>query len=273
MSFVLVPVPIPYNPAVPGPIGGTTPNTGAFTTLSATGQISGTKTSAAQAVFSGWDSVGGASTQNGAVELGTLATAKGVLHYESSLIGKLYLDNTYDNSAGSITLRLKTAGTPLVIGEFNPTQIDFRANTAVIGTLSATGEITGYDSVANAVGTLNLKRNITDASYSGGVDWSYIYVKDNTNAVLAAIRASRPGATANKKANWYFTAGGTNDVVIISSSGLAVTGTLSVDGIVTPGTYTTGTRPTKTLGGIIFDTTLNKLLIGGASAWEVVTSI
>ena len=58
-----------------------------------------------------------------------------------------------------------------------------------------------------------------------------------------------------------------------SSTGLAVTGTISTTGIVTPGTFTTGTRPAKTLGGIIFDTTLNKLLIGGVSAWEVVTSI
>jgi len=36
--------------------------------------------------------------------------------------------------------------------------------------------------------------------------------------------------------------------------------------------YTTATRPTLTNGALIFDSDLDKALIGGASAWEVVTS-
>jgi hypothetical protein len=37
--------------------------------------------------------------------------------------------------------------------------------------------------------------------------------------------------------------------------------------------YTTGTRPAYVKGAIIFDTTLNKLVVGGATGWEVVTSV
>jgi len=36
--------------------------------------------------------------------------------------------------------------------------------------------------------------------------------------------------------------------------------------------YTTATRPVYTKGAVIFDTTLNKLVVGGATAWEVITS-
>lgn len=39
-----------------------------------------------------------------------------------------------------------------------------------------------------------------------------------------------------------------------------------------PPQYTTAAAPAWTVGGMYFDTTLNKLRIGGASAWETVTS-
>jgi hypothetical protein len=37
--------------------------------------------------------------------------------------------------------------------------------------------------------------------------------------------------------------------------------------------YTTATRPAYVKGAIIFDTTLNKLVVGGVTTWEVITSI
>ena len=37
--------------------------------------------------------------------------------------------------------------------------------------------------------------------------------------------------------------------------------------------YTTANAPAYVKGGIYFDTTLNKLRIGGATAWETVTSV
>ena len=37
--------------------------------------------------------------------------------------------------------------------------------------------------------------------------------------------------------------------------------------------YTTANRPTYLKGLLIYDTTLGKLVIGGLTAWEVVTSV
>ena len=37
--------------------------------------------------------------------------------------------------------------------------------------------------------------------------------------------------------------------------------------------YTTANRPTYQAGLVIYDTTLSKLVVGGAAGWEVVTSV
>ena len=124
----------PITGALNGTIGATTPATGAFTTLSATGTISGTKNSTSQAVFSGWDVSGGASTQNGSIDLGTLAAAKGVIHYESSTLGIMRIDNTYDNANGVIQLRVRTAGTPVISAIFSNNGIGLGGNQASSGT-------------------------------------------------------------------------------------------------------------------------------------------
>jgi len=44
-------------------------------------------------------------------------------------------------------------------------------------------------------------------------------------------------------------------------------------GVVFPVALATASAPTYVLGGMYFDTTLNKLRIGGATAWETVTSV
>jgi hypothetical protein len=37
--------------------------------------------------------------------------------------------------------------------------------------------------------------------------------------------------------------------------------------------YTTATAPAYVKGALYFDTTLNKLRVGGATAWETITSV
>lgn len=65
-----------------------------------------------------------------------------------------------------------------------------------------------------------------------------------------------------------------NGVVVttVSPTGLAVTGALSATTYINPPSYTTATRPAYIKGAVIFDTTINKQVIGGATAWEAVTS-
>jgi len=53
---------------------------------------------------------------------------------------------------------------------------------------------------------------------------------------------------------------------------LDVSGTGRFTGILILAQYTTATRPAYVKGSQFFDTTINKMVIGGATAWEVVTS-
>lgn len=137
------------------------------------------------------------------------------------------------------------------------------------GPIGATTPSTGAFTTLSTAGVLS----VVGAAASG----AFATIKGSTNfGFTFAVDAVGPPYT-----NLIY-AGGGEQVALgvanvayatVGNTGLAVTGTISATSIITPGTFTTGTRPAKTLGGIIFDTTLNKLLIGGVSAWEVVTSI
>ena len=50
-------------------------------------------------------------------------------------------------------------------------------------------------------------------------------------------------------------------------------GSLNVTGLIYPQQATTALAPAYVKGAIYFDTTLNKLRVGGATAWETVTSV
>lgn len=73
---------------------------------------------------------------------------------------------------------------------------------------------------------------------------------------------------------------GTNPTTFNAQSGAATfTGIVTANagvsvaaGVLSPASYTSATAPAYVKGGQYFDTTLNKLRIGGATAWETVTS-
>ena len=50
-------------------------------------------------------------------------------------------------------------------------------------------------------------------------------------------------------------------------------GAINAVGLISPQQATTALAPTYVKGGIYFDTTLNKLRVGGSSAWETITSV
>ena len=52
-----------------------------------------------------------------------------------------------------------------------------------------------------------------------------------------------------------------------------ISGNLVTIGTIKPQQATTALAPAYVKGAIYFDTTLNKLRVGGATAWETVTSI
>lgn len=50
-------------------------------------------------------------------------------------------------------------------------------------------------------------------------------------------------------------------------------GQIKATGLIMPVQAPTASQPTYVKGGIYFDTTLNKLMVGGATTWETVTSV
>ena len=48
---------------------------------------------------------------------------------------------------------------------------------------------------------------------------------------------------------------------------------INQNGVMIPFQAPTASAPTYVKGGIYFDTTLNKLRVGGATAWETITSL
>ena len=258
--------------AAPGAIGGGTAAAGSFTTLGASTSISagtGGTTAAGLKIILG--SAGGGSgygwlySQNltpSATNWAFGAKADGLetaLNVSTGGSVNVYVENT---AKATIT---STGLNSTVIGATTPAAGSFT-------TLGASGSVTATTASGSAgfFDTTTATQYGQNVYYSGGFKFtgtgfaSFSGIRQDTgvwNLYISSASGSAGGAIT------------LNNPLSITAAGLAVTGALSATGIVTPGTFTTGTRPTKTLGGIIFDTTLNKLLIGGASAWEVVTSV
>lgn len=104
-------------------LGGLAATTGNFssavvcaTTLTVSaGLASFTKTTAAQAVFAGWEEVSGAGANKGQILIGGLAASQGRIHYDDAGQTVLYIDNSYDAATSTgIKLRLRTAGSAVV---------------------------------------------------------------------------------------------------------------------------------------------------------------
>ena len=120
---------------------------------------------------------------------------------------------------------------------------------------TATGVGLSFVAGATSVGDLV----VTTTSYSG----VYGSISNSTQLI------NRAGPVVIKS-------GGFADASIIgnfSSTGLAVTGVLSSSGLFSPQQATTAGAPAYVKGAIYFDTTLNKLRVGGATGWETITSV
>lgn len=67
-------------------------------------------------------------------------------------------------------------------------------------------------------------------------------------------------------------ASSTGDILQLSNSG-GVKSKFTQNGVFFPVQATTASAPTYVIGGVYFDTTLNKLRVGGAAGWETITSV
>lgn len=101
---------------------------------------------------------------------------------------------------------------------------------------------------------------------AGAVD-AYVTVAGTTNAnVTGSVAGDLVFRTATR-AMLFSVDGGTSSALTIDSSKNSIFG-----GTIKPQLATTAGAPAYVKGAIYFDTTLNKLRVGGASAWETITS-
>ena len=125
-----------------------------------------------------------------------------------------------------------------------------------MGILSQLISTTSYSTMPIAGLSLGTAYNSSGATIGmGGIAVGKENITDNNYAsYLALYTRANGGATAIR-------------VRIDSSGNLSATGTIS------PRQAVTASAPAYVKGAMYFDTTLNKLRIGGATAWETITSV
>jgi hypothetical protein len=172
-----------------GTVGATTPSTGAFTTLSTTGQITASNTAAAQEIFKGWGAVGGAVADNGQIQIGATSTYCGVLQYDSSGNTTLYIDSTYNSNSSKIKIRTKTGGTAFdaitVTGDGSVAMGNGLSVTNTVGVGAATPSTSGAGITFPATQSASTDANTLD-DYEEGT-WTPV---DGSGASLSFTGAS-----------------------------------------------------------------------------------
>ena len=114
---------------------------------------------------------------------------------------------------------------------------------------------------------------------------------NDTNATAAALfynSSTNTGFGGVNSLNFYnglnapiaFYTNGAEQMRVFASGGVSIGNTtdkgaasLNVSGLIYPQQAATASAPAYAKGAIYFDTTLNKLRVGGATAWETITSI
>ena len=164
------------------------------------------------------------------------------LWYDSAVLSTTY------TSAGGGWYQLLGTLTGVAVSKSYGVQIK-AGKTVYIDNISLQAGI-GTTQTFNVInsGTGTVKTNFEDSvTIGGGSDTQQLIVKANS------------AQTANLT-EWQ------------NSSGTVLT-KINAVGVIMPVQATTALAPTYVKGGMYFDTTLNKMRIGGASAWETVTSI
>lgn len=124
------------------------------------------------------------------------------------------------------------------------------------------------------------ENNFGNCVYAGVDATDVLALRRGANAQSLRIYKTNDASGAATNFERLEISGGTTDHTIATQAG--GTGTrrnltlsapqVAVDGLFMPKQYTTATRPAWVNGAVIFDTDLDKMVIGGVSGWEVVTS-
>jgi hypothetical protein len=176
------------------------------------------------------------------------------------------LQNGTDPAGTANALLLKTAGSTVL-------SVDSGGNVCITGSnafLAVSDRTGGF---ANRMGFYSQ----SNTGYLHSVSMGKSLLSFGTTNGRLTLGISSPGYNGNAtSAKVTILAEGntssTTALSILNSGSLSILA-LRDDGVLFPFQATTALAPTYLKGGMYFDTTLNKLRIGGATAWETVTSV
>ena len=252
-------------------------NTGSFISLAGTTASTGVGTGALQ--VAGGIYAGGASYFGGAVSAAgtvTSTVAGGSSAFSASSDGSLY---GLTISRGATTnyggIRFSTAGNEKwFVGMRELSDDYFRVFAGALGADAlAINNATGAATFAGAVtGNSTFTSGVLSTTAGG-----YKLFDAGGYAVNFRPTAARTyvieGDSSGNDYLTSFTNAGAGKHNLAASGTLSITGAATFAGLVFPQQATTAGAPTYVKGAIYFDTTLNKLRVGGASAWETITSV
>jgi hypothetical protein len=192
---------------------------------------------------------------------GVSALGSSVVAESNTAFGYLCLTSStssFSTAIGSIACESQTTGGQNVaIGHGALNKNTTGSNNSILGT----------NALVNATGSNNVCLGQNAArDFSGGINLTLL-----NNSVIIGQDAK---TNANNETNQIVIG---HNAIGLGSNTATLGNTSIVDtvlrGRVNLTQYATGSRPTYVKGALIYDSTLGKLLVGGNSGWEVVTSI
>ena len=273
------------SPAITGgsinstPIGATTPSTGAFTTLSVS---NGTLNVTIGPNTVGQSAAGGdlylqsqtgrhVYTQVGGTSVTDISSSGLAVTGNISASGRALVGTTTDDGVNALQVNGTAKASTLIAQQTGGT-----AANDVASTVYKTG---GSGSVISRLQTSALASSVFDLETNDGSGNAYRYGSTYYDSIISSsYNGTNPWgslrfATGNVVRMAIIGGTGATAGSVLMTSGLSVTGNISATGTITPQQATTAGAPAYVKGAIYFDTTLNKLRVGGATAWETITSI
>jgi len=175
----------------------------------------------------------------------------------------------YTNTTGAQNIAIGNGSLALNLSGSNNIALGysaFRSNT------SSSGTAIGFQCLYSSTGANNTGLGYS-AGYAGGSANANTTGANNTYIGMNTVGSANNNT--NELVIGYGAIGiGSNSTVIGNSSTTAtkVFGSFTSTGVMFTQQAATASAPAYVKGGIYFDTTLNKLRVGGATAWETITS-
>ena len=188
-----------------------------------------------------------------------------------------------DSSTTSLTERMRIGPTGGVsIG--NTTDIGAGnlkvTGIAQVGTIQALGQITAGTTTASFFGYSAFSNPTAGTSTGSALAFNGFQSGNNNFGIgLSAFGLNVAGTldiwyqTGSTNGGGHAFFNGTTQIGYIGLTKASVVGTFTAGGTISPQQATTAAAPAYVKGAIYFDTTLNKLRVGGATDWETVTSV